>query len=133
LKGKRKGKKVNKPRFKKKQSRQTIRFRVGGFSVHSQSVKLAKIGHIPMEVSRPLLSLPSSVTIIKDTTGRYFASFVVEVEPKAVPKTENSIGIDLGLTHFAILSNGVHVENPRHHKKLLKRMALQDIVCLLIS
>ena len=43
LKGKRKGKPVGRPKFKKKQSRQTIRFRKGGFSVHSQSVKLAKI------------------------------------------------------------------------------------------
>jgi putative transposase len=122
LKGKRKGKKVNRPRFKKKQSRQTIRFRVGGFSVHSQSVKLAKIGHIKMEVSRPLPNVPSSVTIIKDTTGRYFASFVVEIEPKPVTPTENSLGIDLGLNHFAILSNGEKVENPRYHKKLLKRI-----------
>ena len=80
LKGKRKGKKVNAPKFKKKQSRQAIRFRKGGFSVHSQSVKLAKIGHVRMVMSRPLPSKPSSVTIIKDTAGRYFASFVVEVK-----------------------------------------------------
>lgn len=122
LKGKRKGKKVGRPQFKKKQSRQAIRFRVGGFSVHSCSVKLTKIGHIKMEVSRPLPSKPSSVTIIKDATDRYFASFVVEVEPKLVPQVENSLGIDLGLTHFAILSNGEKVENPRYHKKLLKRI-----------
>jgi putative transposase len=122
LKGKRKGKKVGRPKFKKKQSRQAIRFRVGGFSVHSQSVKLAKIGHIPMEVSRALPSEPSSVTIIKDTTGRYFASFVVEVQPFKAIETKNSIGIDLGLTHFAILSNGEKIENPRIHQLLLKRI-----------
>lgn len=75
-----------------------------------------------MEVSRPLPSYPTSITIIKDTADRYFASFVVEVTPEALPKTEDSIGIDLGLNHFAILSTGEKVENPRHHKTLLKRI-----------
>ncbi len=138
LKGERKGKRVGFPKFKKKQSRQAIRFRVGGFSVHSCSVKLAKIGHVPMVVSRPLPSKPSSVTIIKDMAGRYFASFVAEVTPERPPIeleatsssqvaaspiiTEKSVGIDLGLTHFAILSDGEKVENPRLHKKQLKRI-----------
>ena len=138
LSGERKGIKLGKPRFKKKQSRQTIRLTRGGFSVHSCSVKLAKIGHIPMVVSRPLPSKPSSVTIIKDTAGRYFASFVVEVAPERPPIeleatsssqvaaspiiAEKSVGIDLGLTHFAILSDGEKIENPRLHKKQLKRI-----------
>ncbi|MDJ0717719.1 MAG: RNA-guided endonuclease TnpB family protein [Prochloraceae cyanobacterium] len=122
LKGKRKGKKVGKPKFKKKQSRQAIRFRKGGFSVHSTSVKLAKIGHIPILYSRPLPSAPSSVTIIKDTADRYFASFVVEINPEQLPKTDKSVGIDLGLTYFAILSDGEKIENPRLHKKMLRRI-----------
>ncbi|VEP12734.1 transposase [Hyella patelloides LEGE 07179] len=120
--GTRKGKEVGSPKFKKKSSRQTIRLRKGGFSVHSQSVKVAKIGHIKMVVSRPLPSAPSSVTIIKDSTGRYFASFVVEVPGQIAPQTDNSCGIDLGLTHFCILSSGEKVENPRLHKKMLKRI-----------
>ena len=122
LKGKRKGKPVGKPKFKKKQSRQAIRFRKGGFKVHSQSVKLAKIGQIKMVVSRPLPSEPSSVTIIKDGGGRYFASFVVEVSPSIAPQTDCSCGIDLGLNHFCILSSGEKVENPRLQKKMLKRL-----------
>ncbi|WP_250122205.1 transposase [Chroococcidiopsis sp. CCMEE 29] len=125
-KGKRKGAKVRKPRFKKKQARQAIRFRTGGFSVHSCSVKLAKIGHIPMVVSRPLPSEPSSVTMIKDAAGRYFASFVVEAVPQPVAKVEAAVGIDLGLNHFAILSTGEKIENPRCHKKLLKRIKLAN-------
>jgi putative transposase len=141
LNGKRKGKPIGKPKLKKKTSRQSMRFREGGFSVHSCSVKLAKIGHVPMIVSRLLPSKPSSVTIIKDTTGRYFASFVVEVAPVAfrvrsflpesrrqeiAPQTINSCGIDLGLTHFAILSTGEKIENPRLHKKLLRKIKLAN-------
>jgi putative transposase len=117
---------VGKPKLKKKTSRQSMRFRKGGFSVHSCSVKLAKIGHVPMVVSRPLPSEPSSVTIIKDTTGRYFASFVVEVPTEVAPQTNNSCGIDLGLTHFAILSIGEKIENPRLHKKMLRKIKLAN-------
>ena len=122
LKGKRKGSSVGEPKFKSKHSRQTARYRIGGFSVHSESVKLAKIGHIRMIVSRSLPSCPSSVTIIKDTTNRYFASFVVEIDDASVTAPNESVGIDLGLTHFAILSNGEKIDNPRLHKKMLKRI-----------
>ncbi|MDJ0687138.1 MAG: RNA-guided endonuclease TnpB family protein [Xenococcaceae cyanobacterium MO_188.B32] len=122
LQGKRKGKPVGRPKFKKKQSRQAIRFRKGGFSVHSQSVKLAKIGHIRVVFSRPLPTEPSSVTIIKDCAGRYFASFVVEVAQPIPPQTTNSVGIDLGLTHLAILSTSEKIENPRLHKKMLRKI-----------
>lgn len=134
LNGKRKGKEVGKPKLKKKTSRQSMRFRKGGFSVHSESIKLAKIGHVPMVVSRPLPSVPSSVTIIKDTTGRYFASFVVDVPQEIAyaeryplgPKTDASCGVDLGLTHFAILSSGEKIENPRLHKKMLRKIKLAN-------
>lgn len=120
--GRRKGKEVGKPRWKKKQSRQAIRFASNAFSVHSQSVKLAKIGHVKMVVSRPLPSVPTSVTIIRDTTGRYFASFVVEVKQPIPPQTEGSCGIDMGLAHFVILSDGEKIDNPKWHKKMLQRI-----------
>ncbi|MEN9519977.1 MAG: hypothetical protein RLZZ381_2565 [Cyanobacteriota bacterium] len=125
-KGKRKGKEVGKPKPKKKHSKQAIRFASNAFSVHSQSVYLAKIGHIKVVFSRPLPSKPSSVTIIKDTTGRYFASFVVEIPTEVASQTSNSCGIDLGLTHFCILSTGEKIENPRLHKKMLRKIKLAN-------
>ncbi len=126
LNGTRKGKSVGKPKFKKKTSRQSMRFTKRGFSVHSCSVKLAKIGHVPMVVSRPLPSQPSSVTIIKDTTGRYFASFVVDIPQEIAPQTDSSCGIDLGLSNFCILSSGKKVENSRLHKQMLRKIKLDN-------
>ena len=120
--GKRKGRLVGCPKFKKRQSKQAIRFTQRGFTLHSESVKIAKIGHIPIRLSRPLPNYPTSVTIIKDCANRYFASFVVEVNPIIEPAPNKSVGIDLGLTHFAIFSNGEKINNPRYHKKLLKRI-----------
>jgi putative transposase len=123
IKGKRKGKKLGCPQFKSKESRQSLTMASNGFSFKNNQLKLAKLGIVKMVISRPLPSAPLSVTVIKDTTDRYFASFVVEVEDSIPTLAPNeSIGIDLGLTHFAILSNGEKVENPRLHKKMLKRI-----------
>jgi putative transposase len=76
-KGKRKGAKVRPPKFKKKDNHQTARFRKGGFSIQKGKVYLARIGKLKTVWSRPLPSEPSSVTVIKDRSGRYFLSFVV--------------------------------------------------------
>ena len=51
--------------------------------------------------SRELPAIPSSVTVIKDSAHRYFLSFVVEVLPEALPKTDNLVGIDLGIRALA--------------------------------
>jgi putative transposase len=76
-------------------------------------LRLPKIGDVPVRWSRPLPSVPSSVTVIRDAAGRYFASFVVEAGPRMLPAAEPVIGIDLGLTHFAVLSDGRKIASPR--------------------
>jgi putative transposase len=116
LKGKRKGKKVNPPKFKKRTNRQSARFRKGGFSIKAAKVFLAKIGCIKTKWSRPLPSEASSVTVIKDTAGRYFLSFVVEVQPEVKPASNKSVGIDLGIKAFAALSTGERVVSPNYLK-----------------
>jgi putative transposase len=53
------------------------------------------------------------VTVIRDCAGRYFASFVVQADCGALPQAEAVIGIDLGLQHFAVLSDGTKIASPR--------------------
>jgi putative transposase len=114
--GLRKGQKVNPPRFKKRINQQSARFRKGGFSIKAAKVFLAKIGGIKTKWSRPLPSEPSSVTVIKDTAGRYLLSFVVEIGPQSKPAVLQAIGIDLGLKTFAALSNGERIFSPEYSK-----------------
>jgi len=131
LKGKRKGKKVGRPKFKKKTNQQSARFRIGGFSIKGNEVYLAKIGNVKPIWSRELPSSPSSVTVIKDGANRYFLSFVVEVEPVNIDAKNQSIGIDLGIKTFAIMSNGEKAQSPDYSKldrkirKLQKKLARQ--------
>ena len=126
--GKRKGPKVAPPRFRsRKDRRQAIRFTANArFRVlPNGKLRLPKIGDVAVRWSRPLPSKPSSVTVIKDPAGRYFASFVVETEPGPLPQTEPLVGIDLGLAHFAVLSDGRKIASPqflrRAEKKLRRR------------
>ncbi|HAA27455.1 MAG TPA: transposase, partial [Cyanobacteria bacterium UBA8553] len=118
---KRKGKKVGYPKFKKKTGRQSARFTLNSFSMKGEEVYLAKIGNIKPIWSRSLPSEPSSVTAIKDCAGRYFLSFVVEINPSRIPAINVSVGIDLGLKTFAVLSTGEKVESP-NYSKLDKRL-----------
>ena len=131
-KGKRKGRKIGYPKFKKKyQVSQSARFRIGGFSFKDDGVYLAKIRVFNPIWSKKLPSEPSSVTVIKDCAERYFLSFVVEVEPIQSEAKNPSIGIDLGIKTFAVMSNGEKAESPSYKKldrkvrKLQRKLARQ--------
>ncbi|GAA4205072.1 RNA-guided endonuclease InsQ/TnpB family protein [Microbispora amethystogenes] len=125
--GKRKGPKAAAPRFRsKRDTKQAIRFTKNArFAITAGGrLRLPKIGDVDVRWSRCLPAEPSSVTVVKDAAGRYFASFVIEVAGQPLPPVESETGIDLGLTHFAVLSNGQKVATPRFlrraHKKLKK-------------
>jgi len=124
LSGWRKGRKVGHPRFRsRKDNRQSIRLTRNGFGITTGGVRLAKVGDVRLVWSRDLPSVPSSVTVIREADGRYYASFVVEVAPTPLPQTRNDVGIDLGLTSLAVLSTGEVVQNPRFLRRKARALA----------
>lgn len=123
--GKRKGPKVAPPRFRsRKDNRHAIRFTRNAFRIRPDGkLNLAKVGDVRTRWSRDMPSAPSSVTVIKDAAGRYFASFVVQADPSEVlPETTPEIGIDLGLTHFAVLSDGQKVTAPKFFRRAERKL-----------
>lgn len=98
LKGRRKGPKIRHPRPRRKHGRQSIRLTRNGFALHGERLYVAKVGDIRVEWSRDLPSVPSSVTVIREPDGRYYASFVVERGIARLPACDREVGIDLGLT-----------------------------------
>ncbi|MFE3319179.1 RNA-guided endonuclease InsQ/TnpB family protein [Nocardia sp. NPDC059195] len=123
--GTRKGGKVAPPRFRsRKDNRQAIRFTKNArFAVTAgRKLRLPKIGDVSVRWSRDLPSDPSSVTVVKDAAGRYFASFVVEVDEQPLPVSDSEVGIDLGLTTFAVLSNGKTIDNPRFLRRAERKL-----------
>jgi putative transposase len=123
--GKRKGRKVAPPRFRsRKDNRQAIRFTKNSrFKVLDNGLlRLPKIGSLHVRWSRTLPSDPSSVAIIRDAAGRYFASFVVQTTGEALPPVDSEVGIDLGLTHFAVLSDGTKVAAPKFLRRAARKL-----------
>ncbi|WP_432047766.1 RNA-guided endonuclease InsQ/TnpB family protein [Streptomyces asiaticus] len=129
LKGERKGPKLGAPRFKsRKDARQSIRFTANArwSFTGSGQLSLPKIGAVKVKWSRTLPTTPTSVTVIKDAAGRYFASFVIDTDPAAdaarMPDSDRTVGIDLGLTHFAILDDGTKIDSPRFLRRAEKKL-----------
>jgi putative transposase len=123
--GKRKGPKIAPPRFRsRKDRRQAVRFTANARwkITPGGRLRLPKIGDVEVRWSRDLPTEPSSVTVFMDAAGRYFASFVVRADVDPLPKVNAGVGIDLGLTHFAVLSDGRKIVNPRFLRRAERKL-----------
>lgn len=111
--------KIRRPHFKSKYDRQSFRLPNQKFSIKDNKIRLEKIGQVKYVCDRllPENSRLMSVTVSKDTTGKYFASVLVETEITKFTKTGEQIGIDVGLKEFATLSNGEVIKNERYFRK----------------
>ncbi|WP_017977188.1 RNA-guided endonuclease InsQ/TnpB family protein [Actinopolyspora halophila] len=130
MRGKRTGRRVGAPRFKsRKDNRQAIRLHTGGLSIRANGkLRLARIGDVTVSWSRDLPSAPSSVTVVKTADDRYFASFVVEAGEETLPAAvdadgnEVEIGLDLGLSAFAVDQHGRVIDNPRFLRRAERKL-----------
>ena len=123
LAGQRKGRRVGHPVFRRKHGRQSIRLTRNGFSLHGRRLYVAKVGQIKVRWSRPLPSVPSSVTVIREPDGRYYASFVVDRAPVPLSASEHEVGLDMGLYRLAVTSSGEIIANPRFLRAKQRRLA----------
>lgn len=116
------------PKFKKKGQRDsyTTNSQKGTVAVTNNTVKLPKIGHIPAKFPNKINGLIKSATISRNPSGKYFVSLLVETITHSLPKTGSNIGIDLGLTHFIVLSNGCRVANPKFLSTLQDKLAREQ-------
>jgi len=105
------------PKFKKKSGKQTIRY-PQRFKFNGNRVYLPKVGWVKLKCHRAMEGKPKSVTVSKAKSGKHFVSILCEVD-KELPKPNRltPVGVDLGLTSFAILSTGEKVDSPRFLRK----------------
>ena len=122
LKGRRKGPKIRHPKPRRKHGKQSIRLTRNGFALHGERLYVAKVGDIKVQWSRDLPSVPSSVTVIREPDGRYYASFVVERATVPLSACDREIGVDLGLNSLIVTSDGGAIPNPRFLRKASKRL-----------
>ena len=115
-------KEVGYPRFKGYNQYDSFTFKESGFSLKDGKLRVAKVGNIKLVLHRPIEGEIKTLTLRRRPTGKWYACFSVEIEPKRLPKLDNSVGIDIGLTTFAVLSDGAEIENPRFFRKEEKEL-----------
>ena len=116
------------PKFKSKRHRQSYQTnnQNGTIAIESGKVKLPKIGWVRLKQHKKMTGLIKGATISKTAAGKYFISISCETDIQPYPKTNSNIGIDLGLSHFAILSTGEKIENPRFLISASKKLAREQ-------
>jgi putative transposase len=114
------------PKFHKRHGKQSAAYMSTAFSFDGTTLTLAKMDEpLAIRWSRPLPKgcKPSSLTISKDGADRYFVSFLLEQETLPLPVVARTVGADLGLKSFVVLSRGQPVGNPHFFREDEKRLA----------
>ncbi len=86
---------------------------------------IPKIKGIKTKLHRQFEGKIKTVTVSRTPTGKYFASLLVEregEEPMPAPVTDNTLGLDVGLEHFLITSDGEKITNPKHLRRIAKKL-----------
>ncbi|PET54644.1 transposase, partial [Bacillus sp. AFS001701] len=111
----------NAPRFKSKKNRvqsYTTKETNGNIAVVGNKMKLPKLGLVRFAKSRELHGRVLNATVRRNPSGKYFVSILAELEVKPMEKSKLSIGIDLGITDFAIFSDGRKIDNNKFTAKM---------------
>lgn len=112
------------PSFKARKNGGSARFMDNAFRLKGDSLFLAKMSEpIKVQWSRPLSGAPNSVTVSQNASGQWFASFLCEEEIAKLPPSDSKIGIDVGIEHFATLSDGRKFSQPKRIRRLRKKLA----------
>jgi putative transposase len=126
------GKKPGYPKFKKKRGEQSIRFvfdqrhagRVRAWM--AGALVLPKLGKVKLRWSQHPTAMPKMVTVTRDTADRYWVTMIVEEAAQALPVVGKTVGVDVGIKHLAILSDGAKVDNPKHLQRSLRQLKHQS-------
>lgn len=113
------------PRFKNRNGKQSAEYTTNGFRWRNGELFLAKLKEpLDLRLSRPVPEgSPSTVTVSRDTAGRWHVSMLFDDTVEPMPETERSVGIDLGLKSFLVTSDGERIDHPQFLRKKEQRLA----------
>ena len=94
-----------------------------GVRLDGNRLVISKIGAVHVVLHRPLDGTPKTVTLSRSRTGKWYACFSVETQPTILPEAPAAVGVDVGLSSFATLSNGEKIANPRFFRQDDKALA----------
>ncbi|KGA97920.1 transposase, partial [Alkalihalobacillus alcalophilus ATCC 27647 = CGMCC 1.3604] len=119
-------KKQNKaPRFKSKKNQvqsYTTKETNSNMAIVDNKIKLPKLGYVCLAKSRDVHGRILRATVRRNPSGKYFVFILAETDVQPLKKTESSIGIDLGITDFAVFSDGHKMDNHTFTAKMEKKL-----------
>ena len=123
------GRRARYPRFRSRHGRQSAHYTRSAFSMRDGQLRLAKTpGPLAFVWSWPEAGLgvldPTMVIVSKEPDGRWYVTFAVDASaPAPLPGTGRAAGVDLGVTSFAVISDGQRIANPRHLQRRARSLA----------
>ncbi|HLI05430.1 MAG TPA: transposase, partial [Ktedonobacteraceae bacterium] len=116
------GEKPGYPPFQGRNRYHSFTYPQGGYTLSEKRVTRSKIGSIKIKLHRPIEGTVKTCTITYEA-GQWYAVFSCECEARQLlPVSEEEVGIDLGLLHFAALWDGTFINNPRYSRKTEKTL-----------
>jgi putative transposase len=114
------------PKFKSKRNKNS--FKIPQFiSIKNNKIKIPKFKEgISFTKHREIKGNICFATISKNSSGRYHVSITCELEPDILPKTNKSVGIDLGLKDFIVTSDNQRFPNQKILKKYEKQLKINQ-------
>ncbi|MGY0695050.1 IS200/IS605 family element RNA-guided endonuclease TnpB, partial [Virgibacillus sp. FSP13] len=95
----------------------------GNIEIIGSKVKLPKLGLVRFAKSREIDGRIINATVRCNPSGKYFVSIMAEVESRSFEKTGSTVGVDVGLKDFAVLSDGTIHPNPKFFRTLEEKLA----------
>jgi putative transposase len=117
------------PRFKSRRARQSAHYTRSAFCMRDGALRLAKMpGSLAFVWSWPAVDLaalsPTMVIVSREPDGRWYVTLAVDAEPpQPLPAVGRAVGVDLGITSFAVTSHGERIANPRHLQRKARNLA----------
>lgn len=105
------------PRFRASFRYDSFTYPQGGYSIVNGRLSLCKVGHIKIKLHRPVEGQVKTCAIRRTSTGKWFACLSAVVEAKPLPSSAEAVGIDAGLSVFAVLSNEDKIGSPHFFRR----------------
>ncbi len=121
---KKQGVKCGFPRFKSFDRMKSLNYPQSGFKLQGKHLKVTPFGVVNIKLHRPIEGVVKTLSLKREASGKWFAIFTVECTIQVAPNVGAEVGVDLGLSKLAVLSDGSTIANPRHFKKYEDKIAV---------
>lgn len=121
--GRASGRSIGYPRFKSKRNPVQSYKTKQHIELSDRAIRLPKLGWVKCKVSKHVDGRILNATVRRNASGKYFVSVCwTDVDIPSLPSSNDTIGIDMGLKDFAVLSDGTRIANPRCYRSLEVRL-----------